>query len=181
MSKNKFLLSKENKQAFLEHLTLYMNSHNITAIQSHGDADTLVVSTAVTAASFSNVVVIGEDTDILILLLHHYQHDNTHNMFFMTDKNVKDKKIWNISEVKSKLSSKIIDCILPIHAFLGCDTFSRVHSIGKGDESLQKIMSNEQFYGDFSNFNDKDTDKINIANTGEKLCVGFTVDVMKIH
>ena len=88
MSKDKFLLSKENKQAFLEHLTLYMNSRNITAIQSHGDADTLVVSTAVTAASFSNVVVIGEDTDILILLLHHYQHDNTHNMFFMTQSSI---------------------------------------------------------------------------------------------
>ena len=60
MSKDKFLLSKENKQAFLEHLTLYMNSRNITAIQSHGDADTLVVSTAVTAASFSMLLLLAK-------------------------------------------------------------------------------------------------------------------------
>ena len=32
----------------------------------------------------------------------------------------------------------------PIRAFLGCDTVSRVHSIGKGEESMKKIMCNEE-------------------------------------
>ena len=117
MNKDKFLLNKENKQAFIECLTTYMNSKNITAIQSSGDADTLVVSTAIAACSSTNVVVIGEDTDILILLIHHYVNSNANDIFFMTDKNVKEKKIWNIRHVKNNLPDKIVDCILPIHAF----------------------------------------------------------------
>ena len=33
MNKDNFLLNKENKQAFIECLTIYMNSRNITAFQ----------------------------------------------------------------------------------------------------------------------------------------------------
>ena len=61
-----------NKQAFIECLTTYMNSRNIAAFQSTVDADTLLVSTAIAACSSHNVAVIGEDTDILILVIHHY-------------------------------------------------------------------------------------------------------------
>ena len=154
-----------------------------TVIQSNGDADTLVVSTAIVACSFTNVVVIGEGTDILILLIGegtdililligectdililligegtdililligegtdililligHYVNNNANDIFFMTDKNVKEKRIWNIRQVKNNLPDKVVDCILPIRAFLVCDTVSRVHLIGKGEESFKKI------------------------------------------
>ena len=50
--------------------------------------------------------------------------ESNNNIFFTTDKNIRDKKIWNICEVKNKLPSEIVECSLPIHAFLGCDTVS---------------------------------------------------------
>jgi hypothetical protein len=53
---------------------------------------------------------------------------------------MKDKKSWDIKHLKNTLSEKIVNCILPIHAFLGCDIVSRVHSIGKGN----KVMSSEE-------------------------------------
>ena len=86
MTKDKFLLNKENKQTFLSHLTSYMN-----AKQSYSDADVLVVTTAVERCCHANVAVIGEDTDLLILLLHHYDvHKN--QIYFTTERNIKDKK-----------------------------------------------------------------------------------------
>ena len=46
--------------------------------------------------------------------------------------------------MKEKLPKVILECILPIHAFLGCDTVSRVYSIGKGAESLKKVLNNKK-------------------------------------
>ena len=68
-----------------------MNSRNITIFQSTGDADTLFVSIAIAACSSHNVAVIGEDTDILILLIHHYVNRLENDIFLMTDKKVKEK------------------------------------------------------------------------------------------
>ena len=148
-----------------------MNSRNIATFQSTGDADTLLVSTAIAACSSHNIAVIGEDTDILILLIHHYVND----IFFMRDKNVKDKKVWKIKEVNNQLPDKIVDCILPIRAFLGCYTVSRVHSIGTGEESFKKIMSNPEILNNLFKFNGQDTDKTIIATAGEKLLSIFYV------
>ena len=175
ISKEKFLLNKENKQEFNECLISYMNSCNIEAFQAHDDADVLVATTAVDSLMNANVVVIGEDTDILILLLHYYNMESNNNIFFTTDKNIRDKKIWNIREVKNKLPSEIVECILPIHAFLGCDAVSRVYSIGKGEESLNKIIGNEEFIRYFMTFNKEDAEKGDIADSGEKiLCLLYS-------
>ena len=61
----------------------------------------------------------------------------------------------------------------PIHAFLGCDTVSRVHSIGKGEESTKKIMSNEEIQEYFFVFNEENADKKSIATAGDKLLCLF--------
>ena len=46
----------------------------------------LVATTAIAMSRFDNVAVIGEDTDILILLLHHYDVQNVNNIYFTTEK-----------------------------------------------------------------------------------------------
>ena len=56
----------------------------------------MLATTTVDSLMNANVVVIGEDTDILILLLHYYNMESNNNIFFTTDKNIRDKKIWNI-------------------------------------------------------------------------------------
>ena len=167
ITKDKFLLNKENKQTFLECLTSYMNANNIKEKQSYGDADVLVATTAIAMSRFDNVAVIGEDTDILILLLHHYDVQNVNNIDFTTEKS------WDIKHLKNTLSEKIVNCILPIHAFLGCDTVSRVHSIGMGEKSLKKVVSNEEIQRCFLNLNEGSADTKTIASSGEKLLCFF--------
>jgi hypothetical protein len=48
---------------FVEHDTRYKNAVD--------DADLLIAQTAVDCAFSSEVIVIGEDTDLLVLLIHH--------------------------------------------------------------------------------------------------------------
>lgn len=116
MKKDKFLLNKENKNSFLQVLTDLMNSRNFLANQADADADYLVVKTELKPLISPNVVIIGEDTDLLVLLLHHW-----HNIFFMIEKNVKIRKIWDIQKVKTNMPRNITECHLSIHSFLGCD------------------------------------------------------------
>ena len=39
-------------------------------------SDVLIIQTAIQSSSTANTVVVGEDTDLLILLLHHANMDN---------------------------------------------------------------------------------------------------------
>ena len=71
MKTNEFLTNLENKQRFMEMLVIKMNEAKLIAIQSSGDADVLIVQTVVSSAATKPTVIIGEDTDLLILLLHH--------------------------------------------------------------------------------------------------------------
>ena len=173
MSKEKFLLNKESKHEFLRHLAAYMNSNEIKSVQSYGDADVLIVSTAADRSLRKNVIVIGKDTDLLILLIHHYQ--GTNSLYFTSsgEKNFKEKKVYDIGYLRETLPPIIVECILPIHAFFGCDTVSRVHSIGKGEESLKKIVANEEMQMRLHEFIKKDADKATIAEFGEKLLCQF--------
>ena len=48
-----------------------LNEHDIRFKNAVDDADLLIVQTAVDCALSSEVIVIGEDTDLLVLLIHH--------------------------------------------------------------------------------------------------------------
>ena len=83
-----------------------------------------------------DTVLIRDDTDLLVLLLHHVpQHGK--DIFFASDckKNTKGR-VWNIKEVKAKLGSFVCKHMPFLHAFLGCDTTS--HLIGNGKGSIIK-------------------------------------------
>ena len=78
MSQEKFLLNKVNKQEFLQHLTKYMNCHGIKSVHSYAGDYLLIARTAVERSCSGNIVVIGKDTDLLILLIHHYTKVSNH-------------------------------------------------------------------------------------------------------
>ena len=59
MKKDKFLLNLKNKQCFREMLTAEMNAVGMFSMQSSGDADTLIATTAVDIANSNPKVVIG--------------------------------------------------------------------------------------------------------------------------
>ena len=107
-------------------------------MQSYANADILIATTAVERIRSSNVVVIGKDTDLLILLIHHCTNWGENSLCFTSSggRNCSPEKVYNIAYRKNSFPSVIVECILPIHMFLGCDTDSRVYSFGKGKNAL---------------------------------------------
>lgn len=63
--------NSHNKQAFINMLCEKRNEHDIRNKNAVDDADLLIVQTAVDCALSSEVIVIGEYTDLLVLLIHH--------------------------------------------------------------------------------------------------------------
>ena len=133
MKKQDFLLNFENKQSFLKLLGDQMNNAKLECIHAKGDADSLVVETAIQCSIANATVVIAEDTDILILLLYH-ANIQYEKIYFTSAAKKTSKKIeqdaWNITDTKLELGEELCKSILILHALLGCDTTSGVF-VGK--------------------------------------------------
>ena len=105
------------------------------------DANLLIVKTAVQSARTKTTVLIGDDTDLLILLLFH-TNTNTHDLYLIPDpkSNSLTRRAWNIKQIQAELGTEICENILFIHAVLKCDTTSRVHAgIEKIGQSLDTL------------------------------------------
>ncbi len=87
MKKEEFLTNLDNKQRFLELLVIRMNENGLHCIQAVGDADLLIVKTAIDLARNETTVVMGEDTDLLILLLHHSKNSDRQIFFTSEQRN----------------------------------------------------------------------------------------------
>ena len=108
MTKDEFLVNLDNRQRFLEMLTSKMNSSNLYAIQSSGDA----VNSATEAAELKSIVVVGKDTDLLMLLIHGVQLSD-HSVFFISDEKSKTaRKLWDVKYAKEVLGEEICNAIL---------------------------------------------------------------------
>jgi len=69
-----FLTNTNNKQQFIDLLALHLRNSMFKTKQSPGDADTDIAAVALDIVQQGiNVVVCAEDTDILALLLYHWQ------------------------------------------------------------------------------------------------------------
>ena len=68
--KESFLSNIVNKQNFINLFSEYLEAIGCQVLHAQNDADLLIVDTAVVAAaeSGSSIVIIGEDTDLLVLL-----------------------------------------------------------------------------------------------------------------
>ena len=135
------MLSKENKQKFINMLGDHLLKNNCTVIHARGDADTLIVDTAINSAENEDTIIYGEDTDFLILAIYH-MNPNCHNLYMMPLHRTRKNRIWDIKEVGKTLSPLITENLLFLHCFFGCDTVSKIHGIGKGN--IRKIETNIQ-------------------------------------
>ena len=101
---------------------------------AHADADLLIVRTALECAQSRSTVVIGDDTDLLILLCYHNDLQSPFIVYLklQPQKDSNKLRIWNIKRTQEKLGIDICRNILVPHAILGCDTTSRIFGLGKG-------------------------------------------------
>jgi len=127
MKKKPFLANTRNKQKFLHLLgSEMMKQEGIQITHSSGDADYNIAMTACTAAVEQPVAVVGDDTDLLILLQHHFSASNHATIYLQTS-----TKVIDISILKKELNPDLSHTLLFIHALSGCDTTSRPYGIGK--------------------------------------------------
>ena len=71
MSKAKFLANKTNKQQFIKMLGDQLEMNNCKAHHAPRNADLLIVQKSVESAPMSTTILVGDDTDLLILLCYH--------------------------------------------------------------------------------------------------------------
>ena len=96
----------------------------------------------------THVCFLAEDTDILVLLLHHWQQC-MNDVFFLSqakkerDGKQIDCKCISIKAAQGHLGTSDCLCLPAVHAFEGCDTTSAIFGHGKGSVYSQ-LTSTEQ-------------------------------------
>ena len=125
ISKIKFLDNNNNKSAFINGLADALTIQKIDTIQSEEDADTLIVKTALDLSKTSTVNVIADDTDILVILLHHI--NNNRKPIYLTRKG----RLIDMQELSGLLNEAQKQFLLLAYSFSGCDTVSAIHNYGK--------------------------------------------------
>ena len=133
-NKAAFLANEKNKQQFIKMLSNHLRAAGHIVEVSTGDADTDIAATALALARSDHVTVVADDTDVLILLLYHWTSDMVDIHFRSEAKKIKgtmDVKLVDIRSVVSKQNQSILENLLAIHAWSGCDTTSATYGHGK--------------------------------------------------
>lgn len=118
---------------FINILSAKMVEKGIKTKHADSDADVLIALTAIESAKTKPTVLLGEDTDLLVLLLHHA--DVTSNSLIFKSGNVSKVnthiKIWDILKTKLLLGEELCTLLPLIRAISGCDTTSRMFGVSK--------------------------------------------------
>ena len=145
--KEDFLSNGENKQALIQLIMDRMQQEGCDVIQAEGDADVDIAKAAINMSALRPTTLIGEDTDLLVLLLFHADVSKCTALYFLSDK-VKSY-VYNIKVLKQVLGEAVCNDLLFLHAFTGCDSVSRVFGIGK-KFGFQRIIKREKTMKDCS-------------------------------
>ena len=129
VEKNVFLSNVKNKQNMIKIIGETLSESGIDVKHATEDADLLTVQTAIQYAKSIQTIAIGEDTDILILLCH-YEEPGSYPIIYQTT-----NRRWDTHHLV-EMSGDLKHSVLLQHAFLGCDSVSRIFGIGK-----DKIMN----------------------------------------
>src|SRR2546425_12606494 len=109
MTKEVFLRYNKNKDRFIHLLGNELAADECKVLNADSDAYTLIVRTAIEQSNNEKTFIVGNDTDLLILVLKMYLSDST-GCYFKTEKN-----IWDLNSTKAKLGN-LSDTLLFIHS-----------------------------------------------------------------
>ena len=130
--KEEFLSNKHNKQRFIALLSERLEQAGYEIHQARGDTDVLIVQTSLTSAAKQETVLVGVDTDLLVLLIYHAKNVR-HNFFFRPETRRASQKgnRWNIPVLRALFGSVVTNNIMFLHVIHGCDTTSSFYGLGK--------------------------------------------------
>ena len=104
-SQEAFLTNTKNKTQFVSLLTKHLQEEGNMGVICEEDADTQIAKVALElAVRNQNVTVVCDDTDVIVLLIHHFNPSTMCNIFFQSEA---AKKVWNIRKIVSKIGITI--------------------------------------------------------------------------
>ena len=101
--KASFLLNNANKQSFLFLLANELQTAGMSVYHASGDADLLIVQTALEIATVNTTVIVGEDTELLYL----------HCFILTITKHF--TKVWDVGQTKKCFGDTICHGLLVVH------------------------------------------------------------------
>ena len=118
-------------------------------------------------SEYKSATLIGEDTDLLVLLLYHAPANDCKHLYFRSGKGTPN--VYNITVLKRLPGDDVCSDLLFIRAFSGCDTTSRI--FGKkymGKKSVvQKVIAGDSVLHEYSKvFRTPMADPATVETTG---------------
>ena len=126
MQRQIFLSCAENKSDFIILLGTYLTKKGCTVFYADGDADCMIVDTAIAISQDNDCVLVGDDTDLLI---DKCSNGRSGPIIFKPEPRATQKtipKLWDIKYTCENLPPNVVRNILILHALHGCDTTSRL-------------------------------------------------------
>ena len=141
LKKDNFLSNPKIKQRFLSMPSKALQKVECIRQHANGDADHLIVKTALESAWTSTTVLVGDVTDLLVLLWYHGSEDG-YDLYVTPEPkaNARGARIWHMKKVKAQLGKKFAEISFFLHAITGCDTTSHLYGVGKAP-ALKKFES----------------------------------------
>ena len=158
-----FLAAPQNKAQLICLLQERLQTAGVSVQQAAGDADWKIVQQALNTAMEIPCILVGDDTDLLVMLLHHT--DSSHRQIYMHTSD-RAQPMLHIQDMQSRLGADTCSNILFAHAFTGCDATSRLHGIGK-TAALRKLK-NPEFLKIAEIFGRPSSTKQDIEKAGEE-------------
>ena len=138
---------------------------------AHNDCDTLIVKKAIELSETMSVEVVAEDTDILVMLLHHVTRA-PRDILLRTKGD-----IYSIQDIHDALTEREIEVVLFIHSFSGCDTVSFIYRQSKVGLIQKLSKDNQEFETVFPVLLSQDALQEEIVDAGLSLFIFIYGDI----
>ena len=158
IAREKFLDNKNNKAQLVLLLAETFSRNGISVQQCSDDADTSIVRAALDEARESPVEVRAEDTDVLVMLIHHVAD---HPIFLTTAKETS----YDVGKIREALPEIYRRYLIFLHSFSGCDTVSAIFGFSK-PTLLSKLCKTDEAERAMDVFMDIRAEKGDIIKAG---------------
>lgn len=165
INQEKFLSNNKNKSRLISFLSDHLVKAGIDLKQASEDADRLIAVTAVEQLTdHQRVTVVGQDVDLLVLLIGLAPVDREIH-FIKQGVGAVATKVYSTKEY-----SDLKDIFS--HAFTGCDTTSAIYKRGKRT-FLNMLKKNDSFNADVAVFNNATATRDDIRQAGQRLMLAL--------
>ena len=127
--RDNFLGNTSNKDQIIKLIMQKLRKHGCFVNQAEHDANFSIVLAAVDRSRQCSRTLIGEDTDLLLLLLY-YADCKAKTLIFRPDKK-NCRNVYDIHVIKTELGPEVCRYLLFTHAFTLSDTTPRIFNVGK--------------------------------------------------